>query len=142
MEPEKAKELLNKQIREISILKVRGRFDPAIEAWKYLTTQILRKIFSSNSPQIDRFNSINYSLNVSSESTSNSAFDRAFDDRLDEAEAILHSFIEEIDELGLESVALQKRKQPVISKDIFIVHGRDGKSVQELKLMLFEFGTR
>ena len=142
MEAVKAKELLNKQIIEIYILKVRGRFDPEFEAWKYLTTQVLSNIFSSHSPQIERFNSIHYSLIACTERTPNSAFDKAFNNGLNEAEAILQSFIKEIDELGLESVTLQKRKQPVISKDIFIVHGRDGKSVQELKLMLFEFGTR
>jgi len=34
----------------------------------------------------------------------------------------------------------EEKKIKIVSNDVFIVHGRDPKPVQELKIMLFEFG--
>lgn len=90
------KTLLEKQIKQIDSLKNKPRFGSGFITWKYLTSRILMISWGSESPHVNKFNSIRYTLQTSSDSTPESEFNEAFQSGLERAKIILTSLLNEI----------------------------------------------
>ena len=90
------KTLLEKQIKQIDSLKNKPRFGSGFMAWKFLTSRILISSWGSESPHVNKFNSIRYILSTFSDSTQEYEFNKAFQSGLENAKVILKSFLNEI----------------------------------------------
>lgn len=101
MDPERAKVLIKGQIEEIASLRTKPRLSPEFKAWRGYTYRILVRIWGSESPHVKRFRSVPFTLFAATTSTPESSYEEVFREGLDDAEAILRSFVTEIDELGL-----------------------------------------
>ena len=102
MTKDKAISLFNKQLYQINELKKSHRSSPAFNKWDRDTQIIIEKIFGKNNRHIEDFNNISYSPWVISPNTHESAFQEAYLAGLNNAEAIINSFIREIEEFGIE----------------------------------------
>lgn len=89
---------LEEQIDEISEIKKYERFSPQYKKWKRDTEVAIENIFGSDTRHLDDFQSIRYSLMAFSTGTPDSKFQRRFIKGLDNAEQVLSSLIDEIEE--------------------------------------------
>lgn len=89
-------ELINKQISQISDLKNQKSFSPEFKAWKRKTASLLEIVFGESSRQLKDFEDIHYHLSFMTDSTPDWEFEKRYQDGLDEASAILKSFMEEL----------------------------------------------
>lgn len=101
MGSEKTKKLLKQQIQQIDSLKTKPRFSSDLKAWRDYTARILIDIWGSDSLHVKQFNSILFSPMAFTTSTPDTVFDKRFLEGLEDAKALLNSFVKEVDELGL-----------------------------------------
>jgi hypothetical protein len=100
MNPERAKNLIEKQREQIAALKQHERYSDAHKKWLRDTEVALEHIFGKDSRHKSDFAAISYSLSIFTTSTPDCEFVRAYHRGLDEANSILESMIEEIEEYG------------------------------------------
>lgn len=100
MKPRRAIDLIEKQREQIAVLKQQESYSDAYKKWLRDTEVALEHIFGKDSRHKSDFSDISYSLSVFTGSTSDYEFVRAYYRGLDEANSILKSMIEEIEEYG------------------------------------------
>ena len=99
MEAKKAKELIQRQIDTIASLREKPRWSNEYKSWQYTTDRILEQIFGENSKQLKRFEKIRRNVVAATSATD---WNKVYSDDLDESEAILSSFIQEIETFGIQ----------------------------------------
>lgn len=104
MEKQQAIARLEKQRSEITGLKQRPSFVPEFKKWYRDTEIAIQKIFGGSNRHLRDFTKISYSLGCYSSATPDSAFYEAYIKGLNSANAILSSFIDEINEYGIDTV--------------------------------------
>lgn len=98
MEKRKAVEKLKKQLAEIDELKTIKRFSPDFKKWQRDTEVVIERFFGKDTRHINDFKKVNYSLRLWNGCTPDSEHQRAYVRGLEDANAFLKSFIEEIGE--------------------------------------------
>ncbi len=94
--------VLKKQINQIEDIKKQEELSSEFKAWKRKTASLLERIFGKKSRQLKDFDDISYSLGAWSPSTPDYKFKRAYLKGLEDAEKILQSMLEEIEEFGID----------------------------------------
>ena len=89
-----ALEKLKQQLADIDNIKLKGLSSPEFKKWKRDTEVIIRKIFPDIDRHLDDFKSISYILMALN--TTPAEDHKRFCDGLDEAGAVLRSFIDEV----------------------------------------------
>lgn len=100
MEKSQAIEKLKRQATIINDLKRKERYSPEFGKWLRDTEVAIERIFGSGTRHLGDFRDISYSLGVCTDRTPESDFQEAFVEGLDNANMVLQSFIEEIEEYG------------------------------------------
>jgi len=136
--PNKAIELLQKQIASIDIFLTKSYDDPDWEAWKNFTEQVIIKTFGKPHENLDAYYSAlqggNWWVNMPEE-----AIQKNHIDNLHVIKKLLEGFIEQIKSFS--GITKYEKKADIpLSNKIFIVHGHDEKSKKELADMLIHFG--
>lgn len=98
MDANRAIEILERQREVAQKLQSVQRFSPEFKKWQRDTEIAIERIFSADSRNISDFVDIYYSLSAFSTGTPDSKFQRAYVRGLQEADAILASMIDEIQE--------------------------------------------
>ena len=101
MDNERAMKILGAQRERIPLVKSQKRNSADFEKWHRDTEIAIEKIFGEETRHIKDFKDIYYYLPSYQMDTPDSEFDQAFKRGLDEADKILLSMIEEIEEYGL-----------------------------------------
>lgn len=133
MDTKKKLELLDGVRNKINNFYNGKRFSPEFNAWIRQSEIILSKVFPDDSKYVDNFKNIRYSLYCFTTSTSELEFDEAFREGLNEAKALIDSYIETLS--IFESIECDSGKEinnTVKSNKVFIVHGRDNEAKLEL----------
>jgi hypothetical protein len=102
MTKDEATAVLREQIEEAEELKSIERNSPQFKKWRRDTEVAIGRIFGDDTRHLNDFTNISYSLHAFSGSTPDRKFRQAYIDGLDRAQAILHSFIEEIEDYGFD----------------------------------------
>lgn len=137
MDTKRKIELLEGIKNKINNFYAQERFSAEFNAWRRQTEIILDKIFPNEYKYVENFQNINYSLYVYSISTTESEFDEAFKDGLNEAKALINSYIENLIILDDVSVSIEEKNIDLIkSNKVFIVHGRDNETKLEVARFL------
>lgn len=102
MKRERAIQKFRDQIDQAGSLKSVRRYGTDFKKWQRDTEIAIEKIFGEKTRHINDFQSISYSLGAFSSATPDSEFQQAYVRGLDRAQAILQSFIDEIEEYGFE----------------------------------------
>jgi hypothetical protein len=140
----KALKILNEIIERIDSVRSLGRKAPEFDGWKHDATVAVVNIFGENSINHRRFAAIRYSPSVFSSGTPDSAFEARWREGLDEASAILNSFLNQIqtywDEPHESSRGQQldphNRMLDIAAKRVFIVHGHNDGLKQAVARLL------
>lgn len=109
---DQALEKLQRQLDRISEIRTKTGSSPEFTKWKRDTEVAIEQIFGNKTRHLKDFKDIGYSLMVFTTSTPDSAFVEAFRDGLDEAVAILKSFIDEIKEYRNDKVPASSTLNP------------------------------
>lgn len=100
MNPERALKIIREKQSEIASLKRLERYSDAHKKWLRDTEVALEHIFGVDSRHKSDFNDISYGLSFFTSGTPDSEFQRAYLNGLNEANSILESMVEEIQEYG------------------------------------------
>jgi hypothetical protein len=95
---EKAIEKLHQQIAVILELKKKVRFCPEFKKWHRDTQVLIEKIFEEGNRHTKDFDKIRFSLSMATNRTPESSWQEAYQNGLDDADSILRSFIDEIND--------------------------------------------
>jgi hypothetical protein len=98
MNKQQAIEKLKRQASQITELKQKERFNSDFKKWKRDTEIAIQKIFGENTRHIEDFNKVSYSFSVYSSGTPDSEYQERYIKGLNNAQAVLESFIQEIEE--------------------------------------------
>jgi len=90
--------VLRRQIQRIDDVKMRPRLSPEFQKWKRDTEIAIENIFGTNTRHSEDFGGIRYGLGAFTNLTPESAFEEAFRSGLEDARAVLQSFIDEVSE--------------------------------------------
>lgn len=136
--PDKAIELLQKQISQIDILLTKRHNDPELKAWRNFTEQVIIKTFGKPHENLNAYHSAlhggSWWMNMPEE-----AIQKNYVDNLHVIKKLLEGFIEQI--RSFSGITKSEKISDIPSSNkIFIVHGHDEKSKNELVLMLTRFG--
>lgn len=136
MNKDKKKELLN-GIKNKALNLYAQSYDelysPNYNVWKSQSEMILMTIFGEKSKHVKDFEHISYSLLCFTTGTPDSEFVKAYNKGLDQAVALIDSFIEILDLLEDNKVVEKNSsKGDLGSKEVFIVHGRDNETKLEV----------
>jgi hypothetical protein len=96
LEKEKALEKFQKQIDLIPDLKNKPRFSPDFNKWYRDTEILIERVFGKETRNIKDFSDISYAITVGSINIPDHEIETRFHKGLDNASAILQSFIDEI----------------------------------------------
>ena len=96
MDAERALEILNRQLNEISSLRNQVRFSRDFKKWQRDTEIAIEKIFSVGSRNAQDFQGIAYTPSTYSMDNPDPAFNKAFLRGLESAEAVLASMMDEL----------------------------------------------
>ena len=120
-------ERLKNIIDEIDVLieKRVTSSDSSFIAWKTKAERFLIKNFGEKSYEYNQFKKIHFSFLIYTFDTDDSAFVSACLNGLDEAKAVLQTYLEEIQEECEEKLEYEKVVQAKNFSKIFIVHGHD-----------------
>lgn len=133
MNTQKKIELLEGIKSKIYNISYKKRFSPEFNAWKSQTEILLGKIFCDEPKYVENFKKIKFSLMCFSTCTTESEFEDAFKKGLNEAKALIDSYIENLSIFEqIEEDYDKEIKNTVQSNKVFIVHGRDNESKFEL----------
>jgi hypothetical protein len=102
METSKSIELLKNQVEKAEPLKRDKDFSPCFKKWRRDTEIVIEKIFGKDSRHLRDFDGISYSLSAFSTATPDYVFQQRFVEGLVEAQQILNSMIDEINEFGFD----------------------------------------
>lgn len=111
MTQEEAIRKIEYQIEQIEAIKRKERFYPEFNKWYRNTDVMIEKIFGNETRHTQDFQSIRYILSTYSNATPESSFVRAFTSGLDNAKAILESFVIEIEEYWEDVEARKTNKE-------------------------------
>ncbi|MFK4304830.1 hypothetical protein ABH892_004997 [Paenibacillus sp. RC254] len=102
MNQEKAAEQLERQKNSINQLQSVARFSPEFKKWYRDTQVVITKIFGEDTRHLKDFLGIRFNLSVFNRTTPDQQFETRYRNGLKEASAILDSFIQEINDYGIE----------------------------------------
>ena len=124
MKPNKQKaiELLQQQLNEVSAIGWEGRRSLKFGKWWELTCMIVANVFGRDSNQFTDFEEIEFSLSVWSNTTPEHVFEEAFLSGLQSAEAMLGAFIVEVTTFWPDAVDKTHIADP--QKDLFRILDR------------------
>src|SRR5208283_2741255 len=97
--------ILKRRIEEINSVRTKPRFSPEMKKWHRDTQIAIENIFGSTTRHLNDFNAISYRPGILSSSTMDSTLQERYLKGLDDAEHILSSMIDEIEEYWGASVA-------------------------------------
>lgn len=140
--PERAKELIKKQIGQIDGLLQLRYDDPAVRKWDNMTEQILIKTFGKPHDNLSDFTSARHGGAILM-AGDDYAFQEQYKGNLQECKKLLEGFIEQLDIFSGPTPAeevIEKEIGKLLSKKIFIVHGHDEQARSELALILTRLG--
>ena len=103
MNSERAIELLTKQIEFANNLRNQEKFSSDFKKWKRDTEIIIEKVFGDSTRHLNDFDKIDYSLSFSFSDTPDWEFQEAYLNGINEAQTVLSSMIDEINEFGIEN---------------------------------------
>ena len=89
---------INRQIAEIASIRTKRRFSPDFKKWYRDTEIALEHIFGPNARHIQDFNQISFRFSAYSSSTTSALWEERFRKGLEDAERILSSMIQEIED--------------------------------------------
>lgn len=144
---EKAVEKLQAQINSIKSLRSLKRGSSEFKKWIRDTQVAIEHIFGNKSRHITDFNNIRYSLGVLSSSTPDSRFQEAYISGLNNAEAILISMCEEINEYWNEDKEVSETNLKDLAESpapannkVFVIHGHDSGTKETVARFLSKIG--
>ena len=140
MKPSKpqAKDRIQRALNEIPILEGMRHGSQEFQRWQRNTELAITYTFGESTRHLKEFNDINYSPIVINMGDSQSAYESG----LERAAALLESMVEEIAEYWPDESAALSTPQPVVanqpldSKEVFVVHGRDEGAKQTVARFL------
>lgn len=137
--PERAKELIERQMYQIDGLLQLRYNDPEVRKWDNMTEQILIKTFGKPNDNLSDFLGTRHRSGfVPSDEY---GLQEEFKEDLERCRKLLEGFIEQLDIFSEpEETIKEKTKEASMSKKIFIVHGHDTQAQSELTLILSRLG--
>lgn len=139
-------DLLEKIQSRIYNVSYQKPFSPEFIEWQNQAEMILKNIFPNDPNYVEKFMNIKYGLFVYSTSTTQDEENKAFRDGLNNAKALITSYIETIKlledsegEMECKTEIMQNHK---ISDKIFIVHGRDNETKLEVARYLEQLNLK
>lgn len=111
--------------------------------WDHAVSAALRRMFGNSTEHADRFDRINYTLNVLHSGTTSQDHADAFDRGMTKARALIKSAIREFEDYELESSSEPSEAIPSkdvasgeASRNVFVVHGHDEEMKQTVARFL------
>ena len=138
-------ELLRRVADSVPQLMAVHRESQEFRRWLRNTEVVIRNVFGNDSNQDSEFKRILFSPPALFLHTSDQEFKKAYTDGLQSAETVIESMIEEIGEFwdaDEDTVANSSisENQPIRSKDVFVVHGRDDGAKERVARFLDKLG--
>lgn len=136
LQPNRAIELLKKQIEQIDKLLQLHHDDPEVKKWDNFTEQIIIKTFGKPHENLNAYYSAKHGGQIRINMT-DEAKQENFIRRHNNLKKLLEGFIEQVETFG---VADEERDTTITgnlySRKVFIVHGHDERAKSELALIL------
>ena len=116
--------------------------------WRRNTEVVLEYTFGMNTRQVNEFCEIRYILGVISTDTPDYLFHQAWRNGLQQAAAILRVMLEEIHEYWSDDMHVSGMpekfapEKPVITNNVFVVHGKDEEAKQQVARFLESLGLK
>jgi hypothetical protein len=137
---------IQSQITQIADLKTKRHDCPEFTKWLRATDLALRNIFGEKARNVDEFNSVSYSP-VMVVMGGGDQFQQPYLSGLDEAQALLESMVDEIEEYWNEGDSPVEQipsgdtgNTSTGSKRVFIVHGHDDGTKETIARFVAELG--
>lgn len=139
LSPQRAKELIERQMYQIDGLLQLKYNDPEIRKWDNMTEQILIKTFGKPNDNLLDFLAARHRSGFVP--TDEYGLQEEFKEDLGRCRKLLEGFIEQLDIFSEpEKTIKEDIKETSMSKKIFIVHGHDTQAQSELALILSRLG--
>jgi predicted nucleotide-binding protein len=138
LSPERAVELLTRQIEQIDKLLQLRTDDPEVAKWENFTEQIIIKAFGEPHDNLSAFISAKYVGDLWA-NMSDQALQENFQKGLNKRKSLLEGFVEQLKVFGSYEESQPSVKKH-LSKKIFIVHGHDERAKSEFALILTRLG--
>jgi hypothetical protein len=141
---QKALKILGEIIARINDVESLGRKSPEFDRWKHDATVAVVNIFGENSINHRRFSQIRYSPGVFSAGTPDSVFESRWRKGLEEASAILQSFVSQIQTYwddpregnGDQQAEARSHMLDAAARKVFVVHGHNDGLKQAVARLL------
>lgn len=141
--PERAIELIKRQMDQIDGLLQLEYNDPEVNKWDNITEQILINAFGKPHENLSDFNSARHGGSVIHMGMDDYELQEDFKENLENSRKILEGFIEQLEMFAPQKTtgaANVKSVTKTSSKKIFIVHGHDDQARSELALIISRLG--
>lgn len=122
--PADARVRLERQIKRVSALKALDLDSPEFLKWSRDTEVLIERTFGADTRHLGDLKQIDYSPSVSYVDMPDEEYAEAYRKGLDRAVALLESFMDEIEQYGVESTGSPSSAAPTVQA-AFLVHGHD-----------------
>ena len=141
---QKALKILNEIIERTGNVRLLGRKSADFDRWKHDAIVAVVNIFGENSINHRRFSTIRYSLMAVSSGTPDYVYENRWKEGLDEASAILGSFVGQIqtywddpsENIGEQRLESRKSILDAATRKVFVVHGHNDGLKQSVARLL------